>query len=122
MPPSQPPLNWGLIGASDIAKTRMIPAIGSRPDSKITAVLSSSAERAKSYAVENSIPRAYHDLDDFLQDAEIDEQLQLFAAIEAGHFPDLDHARFVRPVFQNGVEIQTHDIEMSDHAMSFCQR
>ena len=70
MPP--PPLNWGLIGASDIAKTRMIPAIRSRPDSTITAVLSSSAERAKSYAAENSISKAYHKLDDFLQDLEID--------------------------------------------------
>src|SRR5207253_7141247 len=32
-----------------------------------------------------------------LQDAEIDAQLQFFAAIEARHFPDLDHARFVWP-------------------------
>jgi 1,5-anhydro-D-fructose reductase (1,5-anhydro-D-mannitol-forming) len=72
MPPTQTPLNWGLIGASDIAKTRMIPAIRSRPESRIAAVLSSSAQRAKSYAAENSIPKAYHNLDDFLQDPEID--------------------------------------------------
>src|SRR5246500_4579992 len=72
MPRTQTPINWGLIGASDIAKTRMIPAIRSRPDSTITGVLSSSAERAKSYAAENSIPKAYHKLDDFLQDPEID--------------------------------------------------
>ena len=45
-----------------------------------------------------------------LQHPEIDAQLQFVAAIEAGHFPDFDHARFVRPVFQNGVEIQTHGI------------
>jgi len=70
--PSSLPLNWGLIGASDIAKTRMIPAIRSRPDSRIAAVLSSSAERAKSYAAENAIPRGYHNLDDFLEDPEID--------------------------------------------------
>jgi 1,5-anhydro-D-fructose reductase (1,5-anhydro-D-mannitol-forming) len=50
----------------------MVPAIRSRPDSTITAVLSSSAERAKSYAAENSIPKAYHKLDDFLQNPEID--------------------------------------------------
>jgi 1,5-anhydro-D-fructose reductase (1,5-anhydro-D-mannitol-forming) len=72
MPRTQTPINWGLIGASDIAKTRMIPAIRSRPDSTITGVLSSSAERAKSYAAENSIPKAYHKLDDFLQAPEID--------------------------------------------------
>ena len=57
-----------------------------------------------------------------LQHAEVDAQLQLVAAIEAAHFPDLNHARFVRPVFQNSVEIQTHGIEMIDHAVSFCQR
>jgi 1,5-anhydro-D-fructose reductase (1,5-anhydro-D-mannitol-forming) len=68
MPPS---LKWGLIGASDIAKSRMIPAIRSQVDSAVTAVLSSSAERAKSYAAENAIPKAYHDLDDFLKDPEI---------------------------------------------------
>ena len=72
MPSTQPPINWALIGASDIGKTRMIPAIRSQPDSAITAVLSSSAERAKSYAAENSIPKVYHDLDDFLQDSQID--------------------------------------------------
>jgi len=67
-----PTLNWGLIGASDIAKTRMIPAIRSQPDSGITAVLSSSAERGKQYADENKIPKAYHDLDAFLRDPGID--------------------------------------------------
>ena len=67
-----PSLKWALIGASDIAKTRMIPAIRSQQDSAITAVLSSNPERAKSYAAENSIPKAYHDLDEFLRDPGID--------------------------------------------------
>ena len=67
-----PPLKWALIGASDIAKTRMIPAIRSQQDSAITAVLSSNPERAKSYALENSIPKAYHHLEELLQDPEID--------------------------------------------------
>ena len=67
-----PPLKWALIGASDIAKTRMIPAIRSQQDSAVTAVLSSNPERAKSYALENSIPKAYHNLDELLQDSEID--------------------------------------------------
>jgi 1,5-anhydro-D-fructose reductase (1,5-anhydro-D-mannitol-forming) len=70
MPP--PTLNWGLIGASDIAQTRMIPAIRSQADAAVSAVLSSSAERAKSYAEENQIPKPYHDLDEFLHDPEID--------------------------------------------------
>ena len=31
-------LGWGLIGASDIAQTRMIPAINAQPDSRVVAV------------------------------------------------------------------------------------
>jgi 1,5-anhydro-D-fructose reductase (1,5-anhydro-D-mannitol-forming) len=67
-----PPLNWGFIGASDIAKTRMIPAVQSLPDCRVAAVLSSDAERAKTYAGENGIPKAYHELESVLQDPEID--------------------------------------------------
>ena len=67
-----PPLNWALIGASDIAKTRMIPALQSLPDCRVAAVLSSNADRAKSYAAENAIPKAYHELDTLLSDPDID--------------------------------------------------
>jgi predicted dehydrogenase len=41
-------LRWGLIGASNIAKTYMINAINAQPDSEVVAVLSSSPERATS--------------------------------------------------------------------------
>jgi predicted dehydrogenase len=40
-------LRWAFIGASDIAKTRMIKAIDSQPDSRVAAVFSSNADRAK---------------------------------------------------------------------------
>ena len=33
-------LGWGLIGASDIARTRMIEAIRAQPDSDVVAVMS----------------------------------------------------------------------------------
>lgn len=49
-------LRWALIGASDIAKTRMIKAINSQPNSRGAAVFSSNADRAKAYAAENKIP------------------------------------------------------------------
>jgi len=45
-----------------------------------------------------------------LQNAEIDPQLQFLAAIEADDFAHFDCPILVGPVFQNGVEIQTHDI------------
>ena len=65
-------LQWALIGASDIAKTRMINAINSLPNSKVAAVFSSNADRAKAYATENKIPKAYNDLRTLLDDPEID--------------------------------------------------
>jgi 1,5-anhydro-D-fructose reductase (1,5-anhydro-D-mannitol-forming) len=65
-------LHWALIGASDIAKTRMIHAINSQPNSRVVAVFSSNADRAKAYAAENKIPKAYHHLEALLDDPEID--------------------------------------------------
>jgi 1,5-anhydro-D-fructose reductase (1,5-anhydro-D-mannitol-forming) len=65
-------LGWALIGASDIAKTRMIKAINSQPNSRVTAVFSSNADRAKAYAAENKIPKAYDNLKTLLDDPQID--------------------------------------------------
>ena len=65
-------LGWGLLGASDIAKTRMIEAINGQPDSSVAAVMSTSEERAKSYAAENAIPRYYASVDGLLADPDVD--------------------------------------------------
>ncbi len=72
MSTKQQKLRWGLIGASDIAETRMIPAINAQPDSVVHSVVSSSAERAKSYAEKNSIPKAHDNLETFLADSSLD--------------------------------------------------
>src|SRR5580700_1656095 len=65
-------LGWGLLGASDIAKTRMIEAINGQPDSSVVALMSTSEERAKSYAAENAIPRYYASVDGLLADPGVD--------------------------------------------------
>jgi len=65
-------LGWGLIGASDIAKTRMIDAINGQPDSAVVAVMSTSEERAKRYAADSGIPRYYTSVEALLADPEID--------------------------------------------------
>ena len=49
-------IRWGLIGASDIAETRMIPAFNGVQDSSVQAVVSSNWERATEYAQRNAIP------------------------------------------------------------------
>jgi 1,5-anhydro-D-fructose reductase (1,5-anhydro-D-mannitol-forming) len=69
---SSPPLGWGLIGASDIAQTRMIPAITAQPDSRVVAVMSSHLERARQYAQRNGIPNAYDRIDALLADPSVD--------------------------------------------------
>jgi 1,5-anhydro-D-fructose reductase (1,5-anhydro-D-mannitol-forming) len=65
-------LGWGLIGASDIARTRMIEAVNSQHDSAVVAVMSSSDERARRYAVENGIPNAYSSVEALLGDPAVD--------------------------------------------------
>src|SRR5438876_10244922 len=69
---SAQPLGWGLIGASDIAQTRMIPAINAQPESRVVAVMSSQLERARHYAEHNSIHRAYGSVEAILADPQVD--------------------------------------------------
>ncbi|GLS37374.1 1,5-anhydro-D-fructose reductase [Mesorhizobium tianshanense] len=59
-------VKWGLIGASTIARQFVISAIRAQPNSEIAAVMSSSPERATSYAKENGIPLAVSTLDELL--------------------------------------------------------
>lgn len=59
-------IRWGLIGASTIAREYMAGAIRAQGDGEVSAVMSSSAERAKSYAAENGIGHAFSNIDDLL--------------------------------------------------------
>ncbi|RWQ56885.1 Gfo/Idh/MocA family oxidoreductase [Mesorhizobium sp.] len=59
-------VKWGLIGASTIARQFVINAIRAQPNSEITAVMSSSPERATAYAKENGIALAVSTLDALL--------------------------------------------------------
>jgi 1,5-anhydro-D-fructose reductase (1,5-anhydro-D-mannitol-forming) len=64
-------LRWGLIGASDIASTRIIPALRRLGQDPI-AVLSSSSERGTTFAVQNDIRFSYTNLDVMLGRDDID--------------------------------------------------
>ncbi|KAA0086531.1 gfo/Idh/MocA family oxidoreductase [Mycolicibacterium sp. P9-64] len=67
------PLNWGLIGASDIAQTLMIPALR-RMNQDILGLASNSADHAAEFAVRNEMPsqKADFSLDRLLEDPSID--------------------------------------------------
>ena len=65
-----PALRWGLIGASDVAATRMIPAMR-RVGQSVTAVAASTLERAAAYAERHEIP-AFGSVDDLLDRDDVD--------------------------------------------------
>jgi 1,5-anhydro-D-fructose reductase (1,5-anhydro-D-mannitol-forming) len=65
------PLRWGVIGASDIASTRVVPALR-RLGQEPIAVLSGSSERGTKFAVENDIRLSYTSLDVMLDRDDID--------------------------------------------------
>ena len=58
-------MKWGLIGASDIAETRVIPAIRQNLH-QIVSVYSTNADRAAEYAKKNNIPNFTTDLSELL--------------------------------------------------------
>jgi 1,5-anhydro-D-fructose reductase (1,5-anhydro-D-mannitol-forming) len=62
---------WGLIGASTIAREWVIGAIRAT-GGEVVSVMSSSPERAATYASENGIGKAVSDLDALLADPDID--------------------------------------------------
>ena len=87
-------LGWGLVGASNIAREWMIPAIAAQPDSRVAAVFGSDPARAARYAAENGVPRAHATLEDLLADPDVQvvyvsttndkHQEQAIAAARAG--------------------------------------
>lgn len=64
-------LRWALIGASDIAATRMVPAMRALGH-RVVGVASNSAERAAAYAAANDLPYATTDVDALVGRDDID--------------------------------------------------
>jgi len=67
----QPHLVWGIVGASDIAETRMIPALR-RTGHHISSVYSGNSDHAEQYARRNEISNRTNKLNDLLSDPLID--------------------------------------------------
>ena len=64
-------LSWGLIGASDIAETRMIPAMR-RVGHRVSSVVSGTPAYGESFATRNAVPRSHFTLADLLEDPGVD--------------------------------------------------
>ena len=64
-------LKWAVIGASNIAAGKMIPAMR-ETGGEVLAVLSNSAERGEAYAQKHNIEQSYTSLDELLAKADVD--------------------------------------------------
>lgn len=87
-------LNWGLVGASTIAREYVIDAIRSQSGSDVAAMVSSDRERGERFAAQCDIPRVATSLEELLEDDLVDavyisttnqhHASQALAAIRAG--------------------------------------
>ncbi len=86
-------LRWGLVGASDIAATRVVPAIRAVGD-EVVGVMSGSADHGQRYAARHAVPFATTELEALLDRGDVDavyisstndkHHAQTMAAIDAG--------------------------------------
>ncbi len=65
-------LNWGLIGAGDIARKRIAPALRDLPNCELTAVSRQRAELAAEFAAEFGVRKWFADWRDLVADEEIE--------------------------------------------------
>lgn len=103
------PLHWGLIGAGDIARTRVAPALRDAGTSKLVAVSRARSGLAESFAKEFGAPRWYGDWRELLGDRDVEAVYvatpvhvhaeQTVAAAEAGK-----HVLCEKPMAMNVAE------------------
>ena len=87
-------VRWGIIGAGDIVRRRVAPAINNLPNCGLTAIARASADRAEEFAREFGAKRWYSDWRELVKDDEVDavyvatpvylHARQTIAAAEAG--------------------------------------
>jgi predicted dehydrogenase len=66
------PVRWGVLGCADIARRKVIPAMGTSTLSRVDAIASRSLDTAAAVAGELGIPRPYGSYDELLADPEIE--------------------------------------------------
>lgn len=102
-------VRWGIIGAGDIVRRRVAPAINDLPNCELTAIARANAERAEEFAREFGAKRWYADWRELLSDEEIDAVYvatpvylhapQTIVAAEAGK-----HVLCEKPMAMNAAE------------------
>lgn len=64
-------LKWGFIGCGEVCEKKSGPAFGMVEGSSVVAVMSRSAEKARSYAERHGVPRWYTDAQKLIDDPEV---------------------------------------------------
>lgn len=62
---------WGMIGCGDVSEYKGGPALYRAPHSRLVAVMSRQAQRAKDFARRHQVPRHYSSVDQLLADAQV---------------------------------------------------
>ncbi len=65
------PVNWGFVGCGEVTAKKSGPAFNKIPGSRVVAVMSRDAERARNYAETRGIPRWYCDATELINDPEV---------------------------------------------------
>ena len=64
-------IQWGFIGCGDVTEKKIGPAFNKVAGSKVTAVMSRNAEKAKSYAQRHHVPKWYTDPQELVDDPDV---------------------------------------------------
>ncbi len=64
-------VNWGFIGCGEVTEKKSGPAFNEVEGSRVVAVMSRNADKARSYAERHSIPKWYADPQELIDDAEV---------------------------------------------------
>jgi len=65
-------IRWGILGTANIARRALVPAIGRSKNGQVAAVASRGEEKAKGFAAELGIRRAYSSYEALLDDPKVD--------------------------------------------------
>ena len=65
-------IKWGFIGCGEATEKKFLPAFANLPDTKVVAVMSRNADRARSFAQRHHITRWYSDAQNLVTDPEVD--------------------------------------------------
>jgi len=65
-------IRWGILGAASIARRRVVPAMQQTPNGEVVAIASRTLDKARDFARELSIPKAYGSYEELIADPDID--------------------------------------------------